>query len=296
MTSRPIITVLLPWRFSSIAKTVQARSKGNDRVNIGGDRQGMRITATIQDILRLRLGKVDWDISDDMVGRLRSARIPVKASRTVRLPGGITAVEISTDSGAVTAVKIAKVLAGEGRADVVTVYDREGEGHTGWTGRLAKKGAAVVGASSVVTPRAPWPRQRLAKESTYHTGLVEAIRNIWESNGDDFAMLLDWDQSEYETPEIQELIRGILPQYLSDNLREEWNGLESEQQSAVMEEALPRNAIKETAETIDRHFENQTRGAARTLQASPDPLDLGLKDPENLVRINGRGSLNDLFS
>jgi hypothetical protein len=295
MTSRPIITVLLPWKFSKLAKTVQAMSKGNDRVSIGGNHQGMRITATIQDFLRLGLGKQDWDISDAMVGRLRSARVPVKASRTVRLPGGVTTVEISTDSDAVVAKKIAGTLADQGSADVVTIYDQNGMGHTGLSKGIGSKGAEVVGTAPRIAQGASQLKGRVARKGGSHAGLVEAIRNIWETNGDDFVMLLDWDQSEYETPDIQELIRGVLPQYLSDNLREEWDGLESEQQTAVVEEALPRNAIRETAETLDRHFENQTRGAARTLQASIDPLDLGLRDPERLVRVNGRGSLNDLF-
>lgn len=298
MTNRPIITVLLPWRFARLAKTVQARSKDNDRVNIGGDRQGMRVTATVQDFLRLGIGKTDWEVSDSMVGRLRSSRVPVKASRTVRLPGGVITVEISTDSDAVVARKIAGILVEEGHSDVVTIYDRDNRGHTMSSKGLAEKGAKVVGATSVVVPGVTRPQKRVAKESTKHGGLIEAIRNIWESNGDDFAMLLDWDDSTYETPDIQDLILSVLPQYLSDAQREEWDGLEVEQQTAVMEQALPRNAIKETSEVLDRHFENTVRGASRipkTLQASPDPLDLGLKDPENLVRMKGGGSLNELF-
>jgi hypothetical protein len=294
MTHSPIITILLPWKFSKLAKTVQARSKGNHRVSIGGDQRGMRITATVQDFLRLEIARQDWDVSDAMVGRLRSARIPVKASRTVRLPGGVTTVEISTDLASHLAKRVAGILAEQGSSDIVTVYDQAGEGHTGLSKELGLKEAAVVGATSFGHPGVPRPWKRI-QGSAEHAGLIEAIRNIWETNGDDFAMLLDWDQSEYETPDIQELIRGVLSQYLTDAQREEWDGLESEQQTAVMEEAMPRNAIRETAETLDRHFENQTRGAARTLQASPNPLDLGLRDPENLVRLNGRGSLNDLF-
>jgi hypothetical protein len=295
MNSKPIITVLVPWKFSKLAKTVQAKSKGNDRVSIGGDRHGMRVIATIQDFLRLGLGKTDWDLSDAMVGRLRSARIPVKASRTVRLPGKVTTVEISTDSDAVVAKKIAGVLAREGSVDIVTVYDRDGEGHTGVSQGLGEKGAEVIGATSVVVPGASRPQKRVAKEKSHHAGLVEAIRNVYEQKGDDFAMMVDWDDSNYETPDIRDLIRGVLVQYLSDTQREEWDRLEVEQQTAVLRQALPWNEIKETAEILDQHFENTMRGAARTLQASSDPLDLGLRDPENLVQLNGGGSINTLF-
>jgi hypothetical protein len=297
MNNRPIITVLVPWKFSKLAKTVQAKSKGNDRVSIGGDRQGMRIIATIQDFLRLGLGKIDWDVSDAIVGRLRSSRIPVKASRTVRLPGRVITVEISTDSDAVVAKKIAGALAREDSADIVTVYDRGGEGHTEVSTGLGAKGAEVVGATSLIVPGAPRSRGRLAQKSEHHTSLVNAIRDVYETNGDDFAMMVDWDDSGYETPDIRDLIRSVLPQYLTDAQREEWDGLEQEQQTAVLRQALPWNEIGETAETLNEHFENTMRGAfrPRTLQASPDPLDLGLKDPENLVRMNGGGSLNDLF-
>lgn len=305
MTNRPVLAVFLPWEFTGLAKQVQARAKGNDRVNIGGNREGMRITATVQEFLRLGLGKQDWDISDAMVGRMRSARMPVKASRTIRLPGRITAVEISTDLDSHVARKIAGVLAQQGSSDVVTVYDRDGTGHTGVSEGLKEKEARVVGTSVMFSQDRSGARSgasrskgRVAKESAKRTGLIEAIRNIWESNGDDFAMMLDWDGSEYETPDIRDLIRSVLPQYLTDAQREEWSNMEQEQQTAVLREALQWHEIPETAETLDRHFENITRGASRTprtLQASPNPLDLGLRDPENLVRINGRGSLNDLF-
>ena len=299
MTNRPILAVFLPWEFTGLAKTVQARAKGNDRVSIGGSREGMRITATVQEFLRLGLGKQDWDVSDAMVGRLRSARMPVKASRTIRLPGRITAVEISTGLDSHIAKKVAGVLAQQGSSDVVTVYDRDGAGHTGVSGGLKGKGAEVVGAKAGAHPGAPRPRERVAKESAKRTGLINAIRDIYETNGDDFAMEIDWDGSEYETPDMRDLIRGILPQYLTDAQREEWNNMEQEQQTAVLRQALPWHEIPETAETLNEHFENITRGASRkpkTLHASPNPLDLGLRDPENLVRINGRGSLNDLFS
>jgi hypothetical protein len=298
MTNRPILTVFLPWEFTGLAKTVQARAKGNDQVSIGGDREGMRITATVQEFLRLGLGRQDWDISDAMVGRLRSARMPVKASRTVRLPGRITAVEISTDLDSHVAKKVAGVLAQQGSSDVVTVYDRDGAGHTGVSAGLKGKEAQVVGMAPRVTQGAPRPNGRVAKESSKRTGLIEAIRNVYETNGDDFAMLLDWDDSSYETPDLRDLIRGVLPQYLTDAQREEWDGMEQEQQTAVLRQALQWHEIQETAETLNAHFENTMRGASRTpktLQASPDPLDLGLKDPENLVRLSRQGSINELF-
>jgi hypothetical protein len=299
MHNRPILAVFLPWEFTGLAKTVQARSKGNDRVKIGGNREGIRITATVQDFLRLGLGKQDWDVSDAMVGRLRSARMPVKASRTIRLPGKVTAVEISTDLDSHIAKKVAGALAQQGSADVVTIYDRDGAGHTGVSKRLGGKEAEVVGTTSLVNPGAPKSKGRVARESAKRTGLINAIRDIYESNGDDFAMMLDWDDSNYETPDIRDLIRSVLPQYLSDAQREEWDNMEQEQQTATLRQALPWYEIQETAETLNEHFENTMRGASRTprtLQASPDPLDLGLKDPENLVRINGRKSINALFS
>jgi len=300
MTKRPVLTVLLPWSFERVAKTVQAKSKDNDRVNLRADRQGMRITATVQDFLRLGIARVSRDLSDPVVGQLRTSNIPVGDSRTVRLPGGVSVVEVSTKSGEVTARKIAQMMSERSAADVVTIYDRRGVGHTEASAGLGSKGAAVVGESPWGKPEGSRPAARVAADSGKHTGLVDAIRNVWETNGDDFAMLLDWDQSEYETPDIQDLIRSVLLEYLTDDQRDEWNGMDSEQQTKVMEQALPRNAIRETAETLNRHFENITRGAARTtpktLQACADPMDLGLKDPENLVRVNRRGSINDIFS
>jgi hypothetical protein len=263
----------------------------------------MRITATVQDFLRLGIAKVSHDLSDSVVGRLRAANVPVKTSRTVRLPGGVNVVEVSTGLDGNEAYKIARTLSNQGVSDVVTIYDGQGRGYTGRAEGLGQKGAALVGVTSESTPGTPGvsrPGRKAAQESGKYTGLIEAVRNIWEKNGDDMAQLIDFDTSEYESPDIKELVRSVLPQYLSDDQREQWDELEEETQTNIMNHALGTDAIVDVKETLDNHFANQTRGASRekpkTLQACADPLDLGLKDPENLVRVNQRGSINDLFS
>jgi hypothetical protein len=122
---------------------------------------------------------------------------------------------------------------------------------------------------------------------------VNAIRQIWEEKTDEFTrnVPVALDSEDYEAYTVQELVSGLLDQFLTDDQLKQWNSLEAEAQTEIMNQAFPENKIQDTVERMDRSFWDRKRGAStedltKRIQQETrvDPLDLGAEDEPVLSR------------
>jgi hypothetical protein len=287
MTNAPLITAVIPWGNPLVKKTQQRlASERHSRFRVGGSLNGWEITATPQQFLDLGLAKESGDLSLPLVSRLRQAGFQVQGSRTVHLPGGTGVVEVQIDQTPEVVGRVLGCLEARDGADVVTIYDRVGSGHTRVLGAVRTVQAPVRKEAAQKPVRS---RRQAAKESA----LVNAIRQIWEEKTDEFTrnVPVALDSEDYEAYTVQELVSGLLDQFLTDDQLKQWNSLEAEAQTEIMNQAFPENKIQDTVERMDRSFWDRKRGAStedltKRIQQETrvDPLDLGAEDEPVLSR------------
>jgi hypothetical protein len=287
MTNAPLITAVIPWDNTLVKKTQRRlASQKNSSIRAGGSRQGWEVTATPQQFLDLGLAKESGDLSLSLVSRLRQVGFQVQGSRTVHLPGGTSVVEVQIDQTPEVIGRVLGCLEARDGADVVTVYDRSGVGHTRVLGAVKTVQKTV---RKEATPKPESRKRWAAKDSA----LVNAIRQIWEEKAEEFTQHVPaaLDSEDYEAYTVQELVSGLLDQFLTDDQLKQWYSLEAEAQTEVMNEAFPEDKVKDTVDRMDRSFWDRKRGASQedltkriSQETRVDPLDLGAEEEPVLSR------------
>jgi hypothetical protein len=297
MKNSPRITVVLPWTTSMVKQTQRRLASQPDAsVMVGASRRGWEITATPQKFLDLGLARESDEASLPLVSRLRQAQLRVLGSRTVHLPGGKQVVEVHLDQPARVVGRVLGLVEDAGRAAAVTFYDRAGVGQTRVFGSIPVTAAAPL-PSPGVEPTVEIGLKGGVKEGV----LINAIRKIWEDQAEEFTQRFDWDGNDYESFTVQELVSGVLDQFLTDAELRAWNSLDKEGQTELMNKAFPEDKIKDSFARLDRHYWHRERGASRQeLQKKIederriDPLDLGVGKAPRLVR-QGRRTVSDIW-
>lgn len=299
------LTVKLPWSYTDIIKTIQRRASSDNNFKIHGDSSGIRITATVQKFLDLGLAKSSNKPSLHLVSRLREANLKVTGSRTVHFPGRVSAVEIKLNESPVIASRVAQILIQKGPPDSITVYDREGTGHSRVLGSQVGGTFDLVDPCRVSKRQGGRARRLVVAEVSDYTDLIKAIQDIWEKSAEDLTQLVDWDESDYEAYTVQELISGCMDQFLTEDQLQRWESLEPEVQTAILDRAFPEDKIQDSANRLDRHHDSQTRGASileqvrgqeSSLESRVDPLDLGVGQRVRLAKLYSGNTIHNLFS